>query len=55
MIETIAWGFPSSYGVFLDAYLADSKWSSQPNAAYLLPLTGNLCSGLMYCTSEFRE
>ncbi|EIM85762.1 MFS general substrate transporter [Stereum hirsutum FP-91666 SS1] len=51
VIETIAWGFPSSYGVFLDAYLADSKWASQSRAGYFLPLIGTLSSGLSQCIS----
>lgn len=45
----MVWGFPHAFGVFLDAYLQDEVYSTQPNAASLLPLIGNLAWGIMYC------
>ncbi|KAJ8080184.1 hypothetical protein PM082_017014 [Marasmius tenuissimus] len=49
-IEAIVWGFPNSFGVYLDAYLTDPKYSAQSNAPSLLPLIGPLSSGIMYCS-----
>ncbi|TFK97079.1 MFS general substrate transporter [Pterulicium gracile] len=48
-VEAVVWGFPHAFGVFLDAYLQDEVYSTQPNAASLLPLIGNLAWGIMYC------
>jgi len=50
IVENITWGFPSAFGVFLDAYLKDATYMSQPNAQMLLPLIGTLTSGIMYCS-----
>lgn len=52
-VETIVWGFPSAFGVFLDAYLRDARFANQPHADTLLPLIGNLTSGILYCTGPF--
>ncbi|KAJ8080227.1 hypothetical protein PM082_017057 [Marasmius tenuissimus] len=49
-VEAIVWGFPNSFGVFLDEYLTDPKYSTQSNASSLLPLIGPLSSGIMYCS-----
>ncbi|KAL0064104.1 hypothetical protein AAF712_008964 [Marasmius tenuissimus] len=49
-MEAIVWGFPNSFGVFLDAYLTDPKYATQSNASSLLPLIGPLSSGIMYCS-----
>lgn len=46
VLEATVFGFPTCYGVFLEAYLA-SPIAQQPGAKTLLPLTGTL-SGLMY-------
>lgn len=51
-METIVWGFPNAFGVFLNAYLNDPYYSSQDGAASLLPLIGPLSSGIMYCSGE---
>ncbi|KAL1727136.1 major facilitator superfamily domain-containing protein [Schizophyllum commune] len=51
MVETIVWGFPTSYGTFLDAYLDDPRFKSQQNATSLLALVGPVASGIMYCGS----
>ncbi|KAI0345863.1 MFS general substrate transporter [Trametopsis cervina] len=48
-VETLVWGFPNSYGVFLILYLDDPRFSSQHSASFLLPLIGPLSSGIMYC------
>jgi MFS family permease len=50
VVETIVWGFPNAYGVFLDSYLANPLYNDQPSAGSLLPLTGTLSSGIMYCS-----
>ncbi|KAF7313006.1 hypothetical protein MKEN_00985500 [Mycena kentingensis (nom. inval.)] len=49
IVEAIVWGFPDAYGVFLDEYLKDPRYSSQPGSATLLPLIGTLSSGIIYC------
>ncbi|CCA76287.1 hypothetical protein PIIN_10282 [Serendipita indica DSM 11827] len=53
--EMIVWGFPSAFGVFLDAYLRDPRFANQRNARSLLPLTGNLTSGIMFCAGPFAH
>ncbi|KAI0322404.1 major facilitator superfamily domain-containing protein [Amylostereum chailletii] len=50
MVEFAVWGFPAAFGVFLEAYLRDTDLLSQPHASSLLPLVGNLSSGIMYCS-----
>ncbi|KAI0036432.1 MFS general substrate transporter [Vararia minispora EC-137] len=45
------WAFSVAWGVFLEAYLRDTTLLSQPHATALLPLIGNLSSGIMYLTS----
>ncbi|KAJ3756588.1 MFS general substrate transporter [Lentinula raphanica] len=52
-VEAIVWGFPTSFGVFLDAYLNDSKYTSQSKATTLLPLIGPVSTGLIYCSGPF--
>jgi hypothetical protein len=49
-VENVVWGFPNAFGVFLDAYLKDPVYTSQPNAQLLLPLVGTLTSGIIYCS-----
>ncbi|KIY65753.1 MFS general substrate transporter [Cylindrobasidium torrendii FP15055 ss-10] len=49
-VEAIVWGFPSAFGIFLDYYLNDPKYSSQPGAATLLPIIGPASSGVIYCS-----
>ncbi|KIY49211.1 MFS general substrate transporter [Fistulina hepatica ATCC 64428] len=49
-IEAIVWGFPNAFGVFLDEYLDNPVYTSQPHAASLLPLVGTLSSGIIYCS-----
>jgi MFS transporter, MCT family, solute carrier family 16 (monocarboxylic acid transporters), member 10 len=51
-VETIVWGFPNSSGVFLDAYLRDPTYSTQPHAYSLLPLIGTLANGILYLSGE---
>ncbi|KAJ6585406.1 major facilitator superfamily domain-containing protein [Mycena capillaripes] len=53
LVEAIVWGFPNAYGVFLDSYLQDPRYSSQKNATSLLPLIGTLSSGIIYCSGVF--
>ncbi|KAH8806602.1 MFS general substrate transporter [Flagelloscypha sp. PMI_526] len=48
ILEIVIWGFPCSFGVFLEAYLDNPDYSSQPNSATLLPLIGNLSMGVMF-------
>ncbi|KAI0059523.1 hypothetical protein BV25DRAFT_1840183, partial [Artomyces pyxidatus] len=50
LVETIVWGFPNTFGVFLQAYLEDPKILSQPHASSILPLVGTLSSGIIYCS-----
>ncbi|KAJ7474205.1 MFS general substrate transporter [Mycena latifolia] len=50
VVEAVVWGFANAYGVFLDSYLQDPRYSSQQSAASLLPLTGTLSSGIIYCS-----
>ncbi|GAW04846.1 sugar transporter [Lentinula edodes] len=52
-VEAIVWGFPTSFGVFLDAYLNDTKYASQPKASSLLPLIGPVSTGIIYCSGPF--
>ncbi|KAF7314668.1 hypothetical protein MKEN_00940700 [Mycena kentingensis (nom. inval.)] len=49
VVEAIVWGFPNAYGVFLDEYLKDPRYSSQAGSSTLLPLIGTLSSGIIYC------
>lgn len=54
--ETIVWGFPSAFGVFLAEYLKNPVYLSQPGATSLLPLIGSLSTGIIYCSGEhFRR
>lgn len=50
VVEAVVWGFPNAFGLFLEAYLSDPKFASQPHAASLLPLIGPLSSGIIYCS-----
>ncbi|WVR05138.1 hypothetical protein IAU60_002150 [Kwoniella sp. DSM 27419] len=43
VLETLVWGFASSYGVFLDKY--DSLF---PRSTTLLPVIGTIAMGMMY-------
>ncbi|KAF5340127.1 hypothetical protein D9758_013148 [Tetrapyrgos nigripes] len=54
-VETIVWGFPETFGVFLEDYLSDPSYASQPNANFLLPLIGPISTGIMYCSSPFLD
>ncbi|EJT97393.1 MFS general substrate transporter [Dacryopinax primogenitus] len=49
IVETVSWAFPTSWGLFLTAYMADPNFASI-KAQNLLPLVGTLSSGLMYCS-----
>ncbi|KAK0441694.1 MFS general substrate transporter [Armillaria borealis] len=51
VVEGVVWGFPDSFGVFLDSYLNDPKFMNQPHASTLLPLIGPLSSGMIFCSS----
>ena len=51
-VETLVWGFPNTYGVFLSVYLEDPRFGSQAHASSLLPLVGTLSSGIIYCSSK---
>ncbi|KAJ4499326.1 major facilitator superfamily domain-containing protein [Lentinula lateritia] len=53
VVEAIVWGFPTSFGVFLDVYLKDTKYTAQPKASSLLPLIGPVSSGIIYCSGPF--
>ncbi|KZS92900.1 MFS general substrate transporter [Sistotremastrum niveocremeum HHB9708] len=53
LVEAIVWGFPNSFGVFLEAYLKDGRYVTQASASSLLPLIGNLSSGIIYCSGTF--
>jgi MFS transporter, MCT family, solute carrier family 16 (monocarboxylic acid transporters), member 10 len=44
-VETLVWGFPTIYGIFLAAYLKDARFNGQKHASSLLPLIGTLSSG----------
>ncbi|KZP33374.1 MFS general substrate transporter [Athelia psychrophila] len=50
LVETIVWGFPSAFGVFLAEYLKNPVYLSQPGATSLLPLIGSLSTGIIYCS-----
>ncbi|KAJ7490442.1 major facilitator superfamily domain-containing protein [Mycena latifolia] len=50
-VETIVWGFPNAYGVFLDTYLQDPHYASQNGATSLLPLVGTLSTGVIFCSA----
>ncbi|PVG01313.1 MFS general substrate transporter [Serendipita vermifera] len=51
-VEIIVLGFPNTYGVFLDAYLRDPTYSSQPRAYFLLPLIASFCVKEFYMDLE---
>jgi MCP family monocarboxylic acid transporter-like MFS transporter 10 len=51
----VIWGFSVAWGAFLEAYLRDVNLVSQPHATSLLPLIGNLSSGIMYLTSKLDQ
>ncbi|VDB91914.1 unnamed protein product [Peniophora sp. CBMAI 1063] len=55
IVQTVVWAFPNTYGVFLSAYLNDSRFVSQPHAHSILPLVGTLSSGIIYCSSPFWD
>ncbi|KAH7339597.1 major facilitator superfamily domain-containing protein [Rhizoctonia solani] len=48
VVETLVWGFPNSFGVFLSYY--SKMYQEEKGAELLLPLAGTLCSGLIYCS-----
>ncbi|KAJ7601155.1 MFS general substrate transporter [Mycena floridula] len=50
IVESVIWGYPTAFGIFLDAYLKDATFASQKHATILLPLIGNVATGLMYCS-----
>ncbi|KAF9265692.1 MFS general substrate transporter [Marasmius fiardii PR-910] len=50
LIEVIVWSFPSSFGIFLDAYRQNPVYQQQKNSNLLLPLIGPLGSGILYCS-----
>ncbi|KAH7922395.1 MFS general substrate transporter [Leucogyrophana mollusca] len=51
-VEGIVWGYPMAYGTFLNAYLTDTQYVSQPHAASALPIVGPLSSGMIYCSGS---
>lgn len=53
VIESVLWGLPDTFGLFLIEYLNDPKLSSQPGAAKLLPLIGPLSSSIMLGSGLF--
>ncbi|KAE9399890.1 MFS general substrate transporter [Gymnopus androsaceus JB14] len=53
LVQFTVWGFPTTFGVFLDAYLNDSRYTTQPNASTLLPLIGPVATGIIYCSGPF--
>ncbi|KAH8806542.1 MFS general substrate transporter [Flagelloscypha sp. PMI_526] len=53
LVEALIWGFPDSFGVFLEVYLADPKYTTQPGGRTLLALIGTLSSGILFCSSPF--
>ena len=52
-VEGVVWGFSNAFGLFLEAYLGDPKFASQPHAASLLPLIGPLSSGIIHCSGVY--
>lgn len=46
-IETVVWGLPSSYGLFLDYYTSHGVHGSTASSS-LLPLVGTVSSGAIY-------
>ncbi|KAB5595997.1 Mitogen-activated protein kinase organizer 1 [Ceratobasidium theobromae] len=48
VVETLIWGFPNSFGVFLSYY--SKKFDGEVGAKLLLPLAGTLCSGTLRST-----
>ncbi|KAH7907855.1 MFS general substrate transporter [Hygrophoropsis aurantiaca] len=52
IVEAIVWGYPMAYGTFLNAYLLDPQYASQPQAAISLPIVGPLSSGMIYCSGN---
>lgn len=54
IVETVIWGLPSSYGVFLQYYQLEGVHGGNETGASLLPLVGSFASGLMCELSSFR-
>ncbi|KAK7462385.1 hypothetical protein VKT23_007984 [Stygiomarasmius scandens] len=52
-VEALVFGFPMTSGIFLDDYLHDPSYTSQPNAEFLLPLIGPTTTGIIYCSGPF--
>ncbi|KAM0756234.1 MFS general substrate transporter [Meredithblackwellia eburnea MCA 4105] len=53
-VETVIWGVPSSYGVFLDFYQSNGIGRGKDASGQgLLPLVGTFSSGLMYLLGPF--
>ncbi|KLO11122.1 MFS general substrate transporter [Schizopora paradoxa] len=50
VVQTFIWGIPNSFGVFLNSYMQDARFATQPQARTILPLIGTLSSGIMYCS-----
>jgi MCP family monocarboxylic acid transporter-like MFS transporter 10 len=48
MHHSSRWAILIYFTVFLAYYINDPRYSNQKNATYLLPIIGNLCTGLMY-------
>ncbi|KAK0504327.1 major facilitator superfamily domain-containing protein [Armillaria luteobubalina] len=49
-IEGLVWGFLNAFGVFLDGYLNDPTFLSQPHASSLLPLIRPAILRIIYCS-----
>lgn len=45
-LETLVWGLPLSYGVFLAEY--EQRWNDSPNARTILAQVGTVSTGAMY-------
>ncbi|EIN08159.1 MFS general substrate transporter [Punctularia strigosozonata HHB-11173 SS5] len=50
LVETLVWGFPTAYGIFLVSYTEGPRFRDQKHSSTLLPLIGTLSSGIIYCS-----
>ncbi|KAG9311579.1 MFS general substrate transporter [Chiua virens] len=51
VVEGVTWSIPFSFGIIIEDYLQVPEIASQRNAAKLIPLVGQLASGIIYCSA----
>ncbi|KAG9311573.1 MFS general substrate transporter [Chiua virens] len=51
ILDGVTWSIPWSFGVLIEDYLLLPEIASQPNASRLVPLIGQLASGMIYLSA----